>query len=303
MADQVGLVNFKGGDGEKSKALEKLVDVIAGGALGRSVTSAFDTWLSAKAQASSIRTLSKAHSEAEIESITMFKDAFGDEDGVVLARAFILAKSQQSNLDEIGEKALKYITRPISENPIDPDWKNDFVDKAKNISNRDFKEIWGKILAQEIEEPGLISKRTLDILYKLTPTEARLFETFCSISMYDSNNRQALFVHEDFLTFDDYYHMFNINYLDLLLMDEAGLIKSETVLFKYSADVLFEIGDKKLEFSKSEDLHFRCYKFTVSGSQLYKSIAIEPDDRFIETLNDVAEDVLRKHLVGAINLK
>lgn len=286
MADQVGLINFKGGDGEKSKALEKLIDVVARGT-DKLFVGPMGKWLDGKAEASTIKTLSRARTDAEIERLKKFKEAFGEEDSDVLLRALALAESHQSNLDEIGEKALKYITGPVPDKPIDPDWKNDFADKAKNISNSDVQETWARLLVGEITQPGSTSKRTMNVLYTLNSAEARLFEKLCSVIFTDLQQNIALLYlnqQNQNIYAGESEADFAIGFNTLIILSECGLVNSLQIGYSLREGATLAFGRNAIEFPPNKFFGFDGYKLTQAGFDLYKILNIDFDPEFFKRI-------------------
>ena len=54
-----------------------------------------------------------------------------------------------------------------SDRDIDSDFAESFFDAAKNVSSEELQELWGRVLAGEVERPGSISTPTLEILKTL----------------------------------------------------------------------------------------------------------------------------------------
>ena len=69
-----------------------------------------------------------------------------------------------------------------NDEPLDEDWAMFFFDKAKNVSRDDAKVLWGKILAEECRNPGIIPKSLVHILSVMSSEEARAFETLCGFA-------------------------------------------------------------------------------------------------------------------------
>jgi len=88
--------------------------------------------------------------------------------------------TKQENIEDIAEKSIKYLEQNVSDIPVDKDWRTRFFNKAQDISNEDLQEIWAKILADEVSNPGMISLRTLDVLSNLSKADANIFQNACS---------------------------------------------------------------------------------------------------------------------------
>jgi hypothetical protein len=63
----------------------------------------------------------------------------------------------------------------ISDKEVDPDFFARWRREAKVIGHKELQDTWGRILAEEIREPGTISYRTLDIVKNMKRYEAELF--------------------------------------------------------------------------------------------------------------------------------
>lgn len=86
---------------------------------------------------------------------------------------------QEENIEDvlgIANEELE-LAETASTEPIDTDWATRFFDDVKNVSNKEMKYIWGKILAGEIKKPGSYSLRTLEVVRNLSKQEAEAFQT------------------------------------------------------------------------------------------------------------------------------
>jgi Protein of unknown function (DUF2806) len=63
----------------------------------------------------------------------------------------------------------------ISEN-LNEDWMNQFVRYAEDASSEDLQQIWGRVLAGEIRQPGSFSKQTLRFIAELDKETAKACE-------------------------------------------------------------------------------------------------------------------------------
>ena len=58
---------------------------------------------------------------------------------------------------------------------MDKDWFTRYFNIVQDISNEDIQDLWAKLLAGEIKQPGSFSYRTLETLKNMTTDEAELF--------------------------------------------------------------------------------------------------------------------------------
>lgn len=147
-------------------------------------------------------------------------------------------------------------------------------------------EVWGKILAEEVTQPGKISFRTLEVISNISRTEASLFETACKIAFNDG----MILKFNSEISFDDY----GIDYTNLLILRSTGLIyDSDTLNITYRhidqfGGAILNFGNKVILCKKenSKDYKFNQVKFTPSGVELMRIITTEKNysflDKFIE---------------------
>lgn len=72
----------------------------------------------------------------------------------------------------------------VSDEPVTPAWFARWRREAQIIDDEEMRQIWGRILAEEVKNPHAISLKTLDILKNITGEDARLF---CKIVRYRIN--------------------------------------------------------------------------------------------------------------------
>lgn len=190
--------------------------------------------------------------------------------------------NRQINIESIVAKSTKYLGETVSEEPVDEDWRTKFFNKAQDVTSKEMQEVWGKILAEEVTQPGTISFRTLEVVSSISKTEARLFENACKIAF----NAGMILKKDSNISFDDY----GINYSDLLSLRSAGLIyENDTLNITYQhieqlGGILLEYGNKLILCSKkdSKNYIFNQVKFTPSGVELMNIISTEKNYRYLE---------------------
>ncbi|GAA4327514.1 DUF2806 domain-containing protein [Pontixanthobacter gangjinensis] len=203
-------------------------------------------------------------SDAEFEIIDRARERFAHKE-----------INRQINLESIVEKSSKHLSESVSEEPVDDDWRTRFFNKAQDVSNEEMQEIWGKILAEEVTQPGRISFRTLEVISNLSKKEAEIFERSCKLAV----NGGMILKADDNNAFDDY----GINYSDLLVLRSAGLIyDSDNLIVKFKTNklvngVLLNYGKTIFIASKGSDteITFNQVKFTPAGNELMQIISAE----------------------------
>ena len=72
-----------------------------------------------------------------------------------------------------------------TDEPMSEDWLNYFESHAENVSSKDLRELWARVLAGEIRKPRSFSLRTLRLLSEIDGATAKSFETFVSDRITD----------------------------------------------------------------------------------------------------------------------
>lgn len=163
---------------------------------------------------------------------------------------------------------------------FDRDWMSKFFDYAQEISDDDLKLLWARILAGEIKQPGSFSRRTLNILYNLSKSEALIFNKICQGAFKIGGTYQIpIFYGPEY--------GFKIEASDMLTMEECGLVHSltnlmmsapnsqEEILFTSSGDIAIFTQNKPITMRKGEKLSLTGFQFTSSGNELISIIGEE----------------------------
>ena len=91
---------------------------------------------------------------------------------------------RQENLETITAIAAESLTdqsKPVSDDPVDPDWVASFISHCQDVSNDQMQGLWARILAGEVTMPGSFSLRTLAFVRTMSKYDADLFTRLCSI--------------------------------------------------------------------------------------------------------------------------
>jgi hypothetical protein len=233
------------------KQLEKLIETVGKGIGVLYKPKAIRN--EADAEAYKIEAIAKAKVKA-----SMIK---ADVDNLIVERAkqrlYHLEIGRQMNLDNIVDNSTKFLNESVSDKPVDDDWRTRFFTKAQDITSDELQIIWGKILATEVNGPGNISLRTLDILGNLSRDEALKFTDFCGMTNQFGDVIKIT---------GNSLNKYGITFDDLLLLREAGLVNPEAELrVKYLAHPI------KLD----EERNAVALKFQHRGFVIYKQNTTE----------------------------
>ena len=127
------------------------------------------------------------------------------------------------NYSSITEKSLKYLTEVSKPEELDDDWARFFFDKARIISDEEMQEIWGRILAEEINSPNTVGKSLLHTLSIISKQEAVDFRNLCRYCLYSNaklSSAEIIYFHEHM----EYFNKQKISPVSLQRLSNKGLI-------------------------------------------------------------------------------
>ncbi|GGO75151.1 TIGR03899 family protein [Bowmanella pacifica] len=218
----------------------------------------------------------------------------------VQRRKIIQQQRQLRNLERILSLALEFSPAQGQEENLDPDWFFSFIKLAEEIHSPTMQELWAKIFATEIGQPGTFSLRSLNILQQLTQRDARIFSLAVSLASRRSGDYSPR------LLFGYYYKpsllsmmglkrggqlnlaQFGLTYPDLLALMDLGLIyNSEIESGELSTQKRNEwrIGGETLHMTpRNRGTLLNYYKFTAAGAELSRLVPVKAQPDYINIL-------------------
>ncbi len=207
---------------------------------------------------------------------------------------------KQVNLEAIVEKSLKYCSEHEAANRADPDWFSNFVELAENVSNPTMQDLWGKILAGEISNPGSFSLKALQTFKNLTIVDAKLFAKACAVAVKDKSKKNIRLLSGSYQkpglfnffdkqrSIDIKLSQFGLGYGEILALCDNNLVyaqeaelapmdKGEEITFKHC-------GVPMVLKAKKKEVVLRFYKFTAVGAELAQLIAEKADEKVLNEL-------------------
>lgn len=220
---------------------------------------------------------------------------------------------KQQNIESTIEIAYKELENEesVSDTPVDDNWISSFFDFVANISDEQMQQIWGKLLAGEISNPGSFSIRTLDVLRKLNQHEAKLFEKntpYILKCMGDKNH-----------TFDDYFILknaieevsCNITFPDIVSLNEAGLV---TLAGDVAVSIYLDGNGVGEAIGQSHKLFFenqleteiiisgQAYVLTASGIEIFSVLSSKNDEMNLEEYLNHCGEIFQETTLDLENL-
>ncbi len=199
------------------------------------------------------------------------------------------------NIVSITNKAIGYLPEKVSDTPVDPDWRTRWFRKAGDISNEEMQEVWAKILASEVAEPGTFSLRTLETVSNLSKHEAEVFQKVCNFV----SNSMWIQVYNDS---QHYLEKFGLIYYELLELEEAGLLRSQISYFQIKFgqlkkdEVNYTLGTKFYQAfdisndSKRETYPIQIMILTKSGQELCQILEANLNPDYKKTILEVLKE-------------
>jgi len=185
-----------------SKPLTRLIEVVSAGV--GAVSQPYLIRRNAEAKAHEIRIISNALREVAQEHQLPVTYKEGDleiwqkpEDGTLVLeqvspesrieqRLDYQERKRQRNIEQVTAVAAAELAEEVEvpDGAPDEDWVTRFFASVQDISSEQMQELWGRILAGEIKQPGAYSFRTLEFLRNLTRPDAALIEKLSALTVY-----------------------------------------------------------------------------------------------------------------------
>ncbi len=228
---------------------------------------------------------------------------------VLIANANKLLK-EYCNQEAIITKAIGYLKCDSKYSEVDVDWLNQFMDKARLVSDDEFQLIWAKILAEECNYPNSVPKSLLSTLSQMDRRDAVAFTKICSVSIYVEDDRwnysPMIFSNQ----IQEYYNMLDMVYNDFVDLQALGLIETSFAFSDNTYAWSGEIKPVKIHyFSKEIELPDGMdtvssgnVMFTKTGQALCKAITTEERMDFWEKycLPSIEKDIVRFNNGGKV---
>ena len=164
----------------------------------------------------------------------------------------------------------------VQTHPINEDWLRQFKNNVQDISEKEMKLIWSKVLAGEMKKPKSYSIRTLHLLGKLSKDDADVITKIVPFTLSDSSGRRMI-IHSD-MDDDDLF-----KFDDLLFLNELGLIETSATLHMnwhfdknvsdFSNCIKLNNGNTGININLNEKVYgIPVYTATMIGNQIFSLI-------------------------------
>lgn len=281
--------------------VEKLIDCISG-AIGKAYEPKHLKKL-AEARSYEINTISEAMRENSDIPISY------DNNGIQLDTRqsddlFMRAKNRlafqelkkQENIEKVAGKAAALLDgeKEVPNTPMDSDWTIRFFNSVEDVSSEEMQNLWARVLAGEVKQPGSFALRTLETLHNMTKSEAEVFNEIC---------HHVLITDGKMIIFNDNAMMKTrgILYGYIIQMEECGLMNSDNqVAVTSTIDNSLRMiarNDSMILFGRTKtdtitEIKMPAYILTIAGSELARIIGVSTPD---EELMSVAREIQKRN--------
>jgi uncharacterized repeat protein (TIGR03899 family) len=204
---------------------------------------------------------------------------------------------KQQNMEAIIVRAVQYCSDETITDRADQDWFSSFLTLAESISNKNMQDLWAKILAGEVSQPGCFSLKTLQAFRTMSITEAKLLAKACSVAMTDARKKNIRIISGAY-QISKLFNLFNkqrqqrldlnqvgLSYADILTLADNHLMfeqETESHSFAKGEKVQFNYHGKKLSFvAKKSDCILTFYKFTPIGTELAHLVTDDENEHYL----------------------
>lgn len=215
-------------------------------------------------------------------------------------RAHTLANQYQTNVETIFALALNYTPSDVTGVELDPDWSHQFFMMAEQIQNRTMQDLWARILASEIVNPGNFSLRTLALLKQLTYREAQMLEKaltmaakvnheprFKLVSGYRLSGGIGQYFRRN-TNFNLSLSQFGLPYSSMLTLVDAGIFHSsefETGELNRKTPIHLSFPGLSMQLiPKRRHLQLKYYRLTPIGDELAQLVPPKAEPAYYQAL-------------------
>ena len=230
--------------------------------------------ISARADADALAIITQAQADARQYLVAPDADVHGVVEITrdnIFQRIEFQERKRYVNIASVVENAAEALgEKKVIDHEPDHDWTARFFDSVQDVSSEHMQKLWAKVLSGEVESPGQISLRTLDILRNMTQRDAELFE---AVSSYVIGGHFVFYGR-------DYVQRHNeIQHSNVLHLEDIGLTnvvssleriinwrdRTKTPLSYQNGDLLITRGP-----NASQKLRIPAVLLTTTGKELFR---------------------------------
>ena len=117
--------------------------------------------------------------EVLTDQVATHMDAYANDPVMMEAIMSCHGRFGFKNIARIVQLAVPQLDESARPGLMSEDWGANFRDKANTCSDPEMAELWAQLLAAEVNNPGSYSRKTVNVMADLEPSDARLFKALC----------------------------------------------------------------------------------------------------------------------------
>lgn len=236
------------------------------------------------------------YSDFPVDTLCMIRDSIinkyliGHKESNIVMYGSMNNASYQSRIENINKinaiaNAIPYITNSSNINEVEEDFLLNFFDLCKNCSNVGMRQIWSKILAEEINKPKTFSFGTLNTVSLMSIREAEIFERISRFVLHceDNSIKPFPYIGEDHNpAFEEIYCNNGIRREELATLHALKVIISVSlpITIGPSSHRCFKYHGKEIRIRHKHNLKLGTVYFSVYGLELFNILKVEPIPHF-----------------------
>lgn len=212
---------------------------------------------------------------------TAERDDLSIDEKMALIQEYKFLISRNNNKKAIIQRSESYLKETANPGALDNSWILTFWEKSATITDDFLQDIWGQVLAQEVNAPKTISKRLLHNLSLMSVSDARNFMNlarFCFDDIKDGSGHPLLYIKEHAHTYSrsrittnilkelELFSLIEVNY-------EPGFVYEQKKILKYKTHTI-EIESAKIKAGN--------VRLTEDGQQLYRVVCKRENEQIFE---------------------
>lgn len=200
---------------------------------------------------------------------------------------------EYTNQNDIVQMAFSQLSENSNPGGVSDEWILDFMGYCKNVSNEDVKSIWAKILAEECNNNGAVSKRLLNILSLMDKNEAAMFNKLIQFQIRTGDTYETgtplLFIYGN-PVLNYFFESNELSDMNVKQLETIGLVQSDK-LAGFSLDNLcgsekkrvFSYFDTIIEVTPGrKEMPIGMVVFTPEGESLARILHVNKVKGFVE---------------------
>lgn len=167
---------------------------------------------------------------------------------------------KQENLQIIYENTVNLLKEveddKVRDTPVDESWMLNFIDGSSKATDEEIRNMWSKILADEVVNPGSYSIRTLKELERISKSEA---EAFIRVANATFRTGPGLVIPAN----NDVRELLGVQFSDVVLLESIGLLSgtltltidgNKGIMFDKSICVFISKGQKQISIHQLSNI-------------------------------------------------